>query len=64
MVSVPARRGQVVYVSTGTEVSPNVGFQNSLVRRVWYRAVISRRCDRICPLRVDGRGVWVLPAAW
>jgi hypothetical protein len=23
-------------LSTGTEVSPNVGFQNSLVRRVWY----------------------------
>jgi integrase len=50
-------------VSTGTEVSPNVGFQNSLIRRVWYRSVISRRCDRIVPLRVDGRGVWVLPAA-
>ena len=51
-------------LSTGTEVSPNVGFQNSLVRRVWYRGVISRRCDRICPSRVAGRGVWVLPAAW
>jgi hypothetical protein len=50
-------------MSTGTEVSPNVGFQNSLIRRVWYRSVISRRCDRIVPLRVDGRGVWVLPAA-
>jgi hypothetical protein len=50
------RKGMSV-MSTGTEVSPNVGFQNSLIGRVWHRAVISRRHDRIGPLRVDGRGV-------
>ena len=41
-------------MSTGTEVSPNVGFQNSLIRRVWCCAVISRRRDRIGSLLVDG----------
>jgi len=44
-------------LSTGTEVSSNVGFQNSLVRRVWRGAVISQGYDRIAPLLVDGRGV-------
>ena len=27
---------KIAVVSTGTEVSPDVGFQNSLVRRVWH----------------------------
>jgi hypothetical protein len=50
-------------LSTGAEVSPNVGFQNSLIRQVWHRAVISRRYDRIGPLLVDGRGVLAPTAA-
>lgn len=49
-------------LSMGTEVSPIVGIQYSLVRRVRVWSVISRFHDRWLSLPVAGRGAWA-PAA-
>jgi hypothetical protein len=49
--------GQLVTdgVSTGTEVSADVGYQNSLAWRDWEWPVISRARDRIWPFLAVGR---------
>lgn len=44
-------------LSTGTEVSPDVGFQNCLSGKALVSGM-SPRCDQAGPSPADGRGVW------
>ena len=53
---------RLLRVSTGTEVSPDVGFQNSLPGRVLVSG-ISRLRDRSGAFLAGGRGVWGPAAA-
>ena len=60
----PVERRGGAKVSMGTELSPNVGFQFSLVRRAGWSSVISRCLDRRSSFLGGARAVSAPAAGW